>query len=58
MSKQAILQYYKRIDKYKRPGGTRQESSMRRAFVNLLVTTVRIKTMEIVKQMAEEEGHE
>ncbi|MGD8782649.1 MAG: hypothetical protein PVH88_27300 [Ignavibacteria bacterium] len=58
MSKQAILQYYNRIDKYKRHGGTRQESSMRRAFVNLLVTTVSVKTMEIVNLMEEEEGHE
>jgi hypothetical protein len=37
MSKQAIHQYYNRLDQYKRFGGTR---------------TVRVKTMEIVHAMA------
>ncbi len=36
MSKQAIHQYYNRLDHYKRFGGTRNESSIRRAFANLL----------------------
>ena len=36
MSKQAIHQYYNRLDQYKRYGGTRNESSIRRAFANLL----------------------
>ena len=36
MSKHAIHQYYNRLDQYKRFGGTRNESSIRRAFANLL----------------------
>jgi len=36
MSKQAINQYYNRLDQYKRFGGTRNENSVRRAFANLL----------------------
>jgi len=36
MSKQSILNYYNKLDQYKRFGGTRNESSIRRAFTNLL----------------------
>jgi len=36
MSKQAIHKYYNKLDQYKRFGGTRNESSIRRAFANLL----------------------
>ena len=36
MSKQTINKYYTRLDQYKRFGGTRNESSIRRAFANLL----------------------
>ena len=36
MSKQAITNYYNKLDQYKRYGGTRNESSIRRAFANLL----------------------
>ncbi len=36
MYKQAINNYYRKLDQYKRFGGTRNESSIRRAFANLL----------------------
>jgi len=36
MSKQSIHNYYNKLDQYKRFGGTRNESSIRRAFTNLL----------------------
>jgi len=36
MFRQAINNYYKKLDQYKRFGGTRNESNIRRAFANLL----------------------
>ncbi len=36
MSKQSINNYYNKLSQYKRFGGTRNESSIRRAFANLL----------------------
>ena len=36
MSKQDINNYYNKISQYKRFGGTRNETSVRRAFANLL----------------------
>jgi hypothetical protein len=36
MSKQSINNYYNSLDQYKRFGGSRNESSIRHAFANLL----------------------
>jgi len=45
MSIQLIQKYYAEVEKLIRYGGSRNESSLRRAFINLL------KTMKIVKEM-------
>ncbi|MDM8521946.1 N-6 DNA methylase [Desulfococcaceae bacterium HSG8] len=52
MSKQIINQYYNEIDRYKRYGGTRNESSVRRAFANLLETYCRTKNLVLVDEIA------
>jgi len=51
MSKQAITEYYNRIDKYKRFGGTRNESSIRRAFANLLEEYCLPKNLILVDEL-------
>ncbi|MDM8542381.1 N-6 DNA methylase [Desulfococcaceae bacterium HSG9] len=52
MSKQIINQYYNEIDQYKRYGGTSNESSVRRAFANLLETYCRTKNLVLVDEIA------
>lgn len=51
MSKQAINQYYNRLDQYKRFGGTRNESSIRRAFANLLEEYCLPKNLVLVDEL-------
>ncbi len=51
MSKQAIHQYYTRLDQYKRYGGTRNESSIRRAFANLLEKYCLPKNLILVDEL-------
>ncbi|MDM8554905.1 N-6 DNA methylase [Desulfococcaceae bacterium HSG7] len=52
MSKLIINQYYNEIDQYKRYGGTRNESSVRRAFANLLEKYCRTKNLVLVDEIA------
>ncbi|MDM8539987.1 N-6 DNA methylase [Desulfococcaceae bacterium HSG9] len=52
MSKLIINQYYNEIDRYKRYGGTGNESSVRRAFANLLETYCRTKNLVLVDEIA------
>ncbi len=51
MSIQAIHQYYNRLDHYKRFGGTRNESSIRRAFANLLEEYCLPKNLVLVDEL-------
>ncbi len=51
MSKQAITSYYKNIDRYKRYGGTHNESSIRRAFANLLEEYCLTKNLILVDEL-------
>jgi len=52
MSKQAIHEYYSRLDQYKRFGGTKNESSIRRAFANLLEEYCVPKNLVLVDELA------
>ena len=51
MSKQAINQYYSKLDQYKRFGGTRNETSVRRAFANLLEEYCQSKNLLLVDEV-------
>ena len=51
MSKQTINHYYSKIDQYKRYGGTRNESSIRRAFANLLEEYCLPKNLVLVDEL-------
>ena len=51
MIKQAINKYYNQIDKFKRYGGTRNESSVRRAFANLLQEYCENKNLELIDEL-------
>ncbi len=54
MSKQAINNYYNKISQYKRFGGTRNETSMRRAFANLLEEYCLPKNRTLVDEISVE----
>jgi predicted helicase len=47
---QAINQYYNSLDRIKRFGGTRNESSLRRSFANLLEEYCRTKNLTLVEE--------
>ena len=51
MLKQAINNYYRKIDKYKRFGGTRNETSIRRAFANLLEEYCLSKNLILIDEL-------
>ena len=51
MSKQAILNYYNKIDQYTQFGGTRNELSLRRAFANLLEEYCAAKHLILVDEI-------
>ena len=51
MSIQSINNYYKKLDQYKRFGGTRNESSIRRAFANLLEEYCLPKNLILVDEL-------
>ena len=51
MSIQAITNYYSKLDQYKRFGGTRNESSIRRAFANLLEEYCLQKNLILVDEL-------
>ena len=55
MSIQLIQKYYAEVDRIIRYGGSRNESSLRKPFQDLLchVCTVSVETMKIVKEMPE-----
>ncbi|OQX25010.1 MAG: hypothetical protein BWK80_17905 [Desulfobacteraceae bacterium IS3] len=52
MSKHAINHYYSKIDQYRRFGGTRNETSVRRAFANLLEEYCVSKNLILVDEVA------
>lgn len=51
MSKQSINNYYNKISQYKRFGGTRNETSVRRAFANLLEEYCLPKNLILVDEL-------
>ena len=51
MSKQSINKYYTTISEYKRYGGTRNESSIRRAFANLLEEYCLTKNLRVIDEL-------
>ena len=51
MSKQSINNYYNKLDQYKRFGGTRNETSIRRAFANLLEEYCLPKNLILVDEL-------
>lgn len=52
MSKQSINNYYNKISQYKRFGGTRNETSVRRAFANLLEEYCLPKNLLLVDEVS------
>jgi predicted helicase len=51
MSKQAILAYYNKVERYKRYGGSNNESNIRRAFANLLEAYCNAKNLELIDEL-------
>ncbi len=51
MFRQAINNYYKKLDQYKRFGGTRNESSIKRAFANLLEEYCLAKNLILIDEL-------
>jgi hypothetical protein len=51
MSEQLIQQYYNQIDKYERYGGSRNESSLRKAFHDLLEQYARQRNLEMIAEL-------
>ncbi|MGE0087065.1 MAG: type ISP restriction/modification enzyme [Desulfococcaceae bacterium] len=52
MSKQIINNYYKELDRYRQHGGTLNESSVRRAFANLLTEYCKTKNLVPVDEIS------
>ena len=52
MSKQSITNYYNKLSQYKRYGGTQNESSIRRAFANLLEEYCISKNLILVDEIS------
>jgi len=57
MSIQSINNYYNKISQYKRFGGTRNETSLRRAFANLLEEYCLAKNLQFVDELIIKTGH-
>ncbi|MEY4936460.1 MAG: hypothetical protein RIS64_2819 [Bacteroidota bacterium] len=51
MSKQAILAYYNKVERYKRYGGSNNESNIRRAFAHLLEAYCNAKNLELIDEL-------